>query len=135
MDSVYCFQFDNIYGLDSISTNWLIETYLQNKKKIRNLYTKLLKKVIVWLSICFSRRKYDVMSPHNLYTLLATRLGASGEGLALPVYNALYELLTEHVGQQILYTSHPEPQPHFRLENPSELKPIFFHKAIYPILS
>lgn len=67
-----------------------------------------------------SRRKYDVMSPHNLYTLLATRLGASGEGLTLPVYNALYELLTEHVGQQILYTSHPEPQPHFRLENPSK---------------
>lgn len=60
------------------------------------------------------------MSPHNLYTLLATRLGACGEGLALPVYNALYELLTEHVGQQILYTSHPEPQAHFRLENPSK---------------
>lgn len=69
------------------------------------------------------RRKYDVMSPHNLYTLLATRLGAAGEALALPVYNALYELLTEHVGQQILYTSHPEPQPHFRLENPSKLPP------------
>lgn len=68
------------------------------------------------------RRKYDVMSPHNLYTLLATRLaGGGGEALALPAYNALYELLTEHVGQQILYTSHPEPQPHFRLENPSEL--------------
>lgn len=60
------------------------------------------------------------MSPHNLYTLLASRLGACGEGLALPVYNALYELLTEHVGQQILYTGHPEPQPHFRLENPSK---------------
>lgn len=70
--------------------------------------------------IFYFRRKYDVMSPHNLYTLLATRLGACGEGLALPVYNALYELLTEHVGQQILYTGHPEPQPHFRLENPSE---------------
>ncbi|CAH0397224.1 unnamed protein product [Chilo suppressalis] len=71
-----------------------------------------------FLSRSTHKRKYDVMSPHNLYTLLATRLGACGEGLALPVYNALYELLTEHVGQQILYTSHPEPQPHFRLENP-----------------
>nr|XP_037871256.1 neurobeachin isoform X6 [Bombyx mori] len=75
-----------------------------------------------FLSRSTHKRKYDVMSPHNLYTLLATRLGASGEGLALPVYNALYELLTEHVGQQILYTSHPEPQPHFRLENPMILK-------------
>ncbi|PZC80330.1 hypothetical protein B5X24_HaOG214847 [Helicoverpa armigera] len=55
-----------------------------------------------FLSRSTHKRKYDVMSPHNLYTLLATRLGASGEGLALPVYNALYELLTEHVGQQIL---------------------------------
>ncbi|XP_060806416.1 neurobeachin isoform X1 [Amyelois transitella] len=75
-----------------------------------------------FLSRSTHKRKYDVMSPHNLYTLLATRLAASGEGLALPVYNALYELLTEHVGQQILYTSHPEPQPHFRLENPMILK-------------
>ncbi|XP_075981984.1 A kinase anchor protein rugose isoform X3 [Anticarsia gemmatalis] len=75
-----------------------------------------------FLSRSTHKRKYDVMSPHNLYTLLATRLGACGEGLALPVYNALYELLTEHVGQQILYTSHPEPQPHFRLENPMILK-------------
>ncbi|XP_026328148.1 neurobeachin isoform X4 [Hyposmocoma kahamanoa] len=75
-----------------------------------------------FLSRSTHKRKYDVMSPHNLYTLLATRLGASGEGLTLPVYNALYELLTEHVGQQILYTSHPEPQPHFRLENPMILK-------------
>ncbi|CAH2088204.1 unnamed protein product [Euphydryas editha] len=97
-----------------------------------------------FLSRSTHKRKYDVMSPHNLYTLLATRLGAAGaaggaggagggggaggaggaagEALSLPVYNALYELLTEHVGQQILYTSHPEPQPHFRLENPMILK-------------
>ncbi|CAG4994400.1 unnamed protein product, partial [Parnassius apollo] len=102
-----------------------------------------------FLSRSTHKRKYDVMSPHNLYTLLAGRLGAGGAGgtvggaggvaggaggagsvsggaggeaLSLPVYNALYELLTEHVGQQILYTSHPEPQPHFRLENPMILK-------------
>nr|XP_032522853.1 neurobeachin isoform X3 [Danaus plexippus plexippus] len=75
-----------------------------------------------FLSRSTHKRKYDVMSPHNLYTLLATRLAAAGETLALAVYNALYELLTEHVGQQILYTSHPEPQPHFRLENPMILK-------------
>ncbi|XP_045489348.1 neurobeachin isoform X6 [Pieris rapae] len=75
-----------------------------------------------FLSRSTHKRKYDVMSPHNLYTLLATRLAASGEPLSAPVYNALYELLTEHVGQQILYTTHPEPQPHFRLENPMILK-------------
>ncbi|XP_041968935.1 neurobeachin isoform X2 [Aricia agestis] len=75
-----------------------------------------------FLSRSTHKRKYDVMSPHNLYTLLATRLGGGNGGLALPVYNALYELLTEHVAQQVLYTAHPEPQPHFRLENPMILK-------------
>ena len=28
--------------------------------------------------------------------------------------------MTEHISQQILYTRHPEPESHFRLENPSE---------------
>ena len=41
-------------------------------------------------------------------------------GLTLPVYNVLYEILTEHVGQEIVYKKHGEPEPHFRLENPSE---------------
>ena len=40
-------------------------------------------------------------------------------GLTLPVYNVLYEILTEHVGQEIVYQKHAEPEPHFRLENPS----------------
>ncbi|GBP91996.1 Neurobeachin [Eumeta japonica] len=41
------------------------------------------------------------MSPHNHGTYW--RCGWRGGGLALPVYNALYELLTEHV-QQVLNT-------------------------------
>ena len=44
----------------------------------------------------------------------------SNSGLTLPVYNVLYEILTEHVGQEIVYQKHPEPEPHFRLENPSK---------------
>lgn len=65
------------------------------------------------------RRKYDVMSPHNLYTLLAERLLLYEEALTLPTYNVLYEIMTENIVQQILYTRHPEPESHFRLENPS----------------
>ena len=42
-------------------------------------------------------------------------------GLTLPVYNVLYEILTEHVGQEIVYQKHAEPEPHFRLENPSRI--------------
>lgn len=38
------------------------------------------------------RRKYDVMSPHNLYTLLAERLLLYEESLLLPTYNVLYEV-------------------------------------------
>lgn len=66
------------------------------------------------------RRKYDVMSPHNLYTLLAERLLLYEESLSLPTYNVLYEIMTEHISQQILYSRHPEPESHFRLENPSK---------------
>lgn len=38
------------------------------------------------------RRKYDVMSPHNLYTLLAERLLLNEDSLSLPTYNVLYEV-------------------------------------------
>ena len=61
------------------------------------------------------------MSPHNLYTLLAERLLMYEESLSLPTYNVLYEIMTEHISQQILYSRHPEPESHFRLENPSKL--------------
>lgn len=62
------------------------------------------------------------MSPHNLYTLLAERLLLYEESLSLPIYNVLYEIMTEHISQQILYTRHPEPESHYRLENPSKQK-------------
>lgn len=60
------------------------------------------------------------MSPHNLYTLLAERLLMYEESLSLPTYNVLYEIMTEHISQQVLYTRHAEPESHFRLENPSK---------------
>ncbi|CAG7818766.1 unnamed protein product [Allacma fusca] len=68
------------------------------------------------------KRKYDVMSPHNLYTLLAERLLLNEDSLSLPTYNVLYEILTEHISQQILYSKHPEPESNYRLENPMILK-------------
>lgn len=59
------------------------------------------------------------MSPHNLYTLLAERLLMYEESLSMPTYNVLYEIMTEHISQHILYNRHPEPESHYRLENPS----------------
>lgn len=43
------------------------------------------------------KRKYDVMTPHNLHMLLADRLSIHEECLSLPTYNVLYEILTEQV--------------------------------------
>merc|ERR1712037_991043 len=37
-------------------------------------------------------------------------------------YNVLYEILTENVGQPVLFDKHPEPEAHYRLENPMILK-------------
>ncbi len=40
-----------------------------------------------------------MMNPHNLYSLLVEKLLVHDEYLTMPVYNVLYEILTEHVGQ------------------------------------
>lgn len=69
------------------------------------------------------------MSPHNLYTLLAERLLMYEESLTLPTYNVLYEIMTENIVQQILYTRHPEPESHFRLENPSAFANMMMERA------
>ena len=45
------------------------------------------------------KRKYDVMNPNNLYTLLIEKLLEKEESLSLATYNVLYEILTENVGQ------------------------------------
>ena len=59
------------------------------------------------------------MSPNNLYTLLTDRILSNEDTLTIPTYNVLYEILTEHISQQILYTKHPDVEAHLRLENPS----------------
>ncbi|XP_055933664.1 neurobeachin-like isoform X4 [Argiope bruennichi] len=77
-----------------------------------------------FLSRSTHKRKHDVMGPHNLYMLLADRLLLHSDHISLSTYNVLYEILTEHVSSQILYQKHPEPESHYRLENPMILKVI-----------
>lgn len=60
------------------------------------------------------------MNPNNLYTLLIEKLLQREETLTIATYNVLYEILTENVGQAIIQEKHPEPEPQFRLENPSK---------------
>ena len=67
------------------------------------------------------------MNPNNLYTLLIEKLLQKEETLSLATYNVLYEILTENVGQPVLFEKHPEPEPHFRLENPSKY---YFHNYL-----
>ncbi|CAG0882858.1 unnamed protein product [Darwinula stevensoni] len=83
-----------------------------------------LKLLGLFLARSTHKRKFDVMNPHNLYTLLAERLLLHEEVLTMAVYNALYEILTEQVSQQVIYSRHPEPESHFRFENPMVLKVI-----------
>ncbi|XP_037087488.1 LOW QUALITY PROTEIN: neurobeachin-like, partial [Pollicipes pollicipes] len=68
------------------------------------------------------KRKYDVMNPHNLYTLLVEKILLNEESLTLATYNVLYEILTEQMTQGILYVRHAEPEVSHRLENPMILK-------------
>lgn len=42
------------------------------------------------------------------------------ESLSLPTYNVLYELMTEQMSQQVLYTRHAEPNGTTKLENASK---------------
>ena len=65
------------------------------------------------------------MNPNNLYTLLIEKLLQRESTLSIATYNVLYEILTENVGQPVLFEKHPEPEAHFRLENPSKYK--IFH--------
>ncbi|XP_023310795.1 neurobeachin [Anoplophora glabripennis] len=106
--------FDAKYGVRTIFKLLASESQL--------IRLQALKLLGFFLSRSTHKRKYDVMSPHNLYTLLAERLLLNEDTLSLPTYNVLYEIMTEHISQQILYTRHPEPESHFRLENPMILK-------------
>ena len=76
------------------------------------------------------------MNPCNLYTLLIERLLQRESTLSVATYNVLYELLTENVGQAIQCDKHAEPEPHYRLENPSErggLRMCSFYSIFRPI--
>ena len=71
------------------------------------------------------------MNPNNLYTLLIEKLLQRESTLSVATYNVLYEILTENVGQTVLFDKHPEPEAHFRLENPSKyiywVEDVFFY--------
>ncbi|XP_076332480.1 neurobeachin-like isoform X2 [Tachypleus tridentatus] len=68
------------------------------------------------------KRKHDVMGPNNLYMLLSERMMLHTDHITLATYNVLFEILTEHISSQLLYTKHSEPESNYKLENPMILK-------------
>ena len=68
-----------------------------------------------------------MMNPNNLYTLLIEKLLQRENTLSIATYNVLYEILTENVGQPVLFDKHPEPEAHYRLENPSKFFDLLGH--------
>ena len=71
------------------------------------------------------------MNPNNLYTLLIEKLLQRESTLSIATYNVLYEILTENVGQPVLFDKHPEPEAHFRLENPSKYTYIYWVEDLF----
>uniref|UniRef100_A0A1I8I928 DUF4704 domain-containing protein n=1 Tax=Macrostomum lignano TaxID=282301 RepID=A0A1I8I928_9PLAT len=65
-----------------------------------------------------SKRKHDVLTTHNLFSLIGERLMLFSPCVSMASYNALFELLTEKVTLYITDKRHPEPEANYRLENP-----------------
>ncbi|XP_033742933.1 neurobeachin-like isoform X3 [Pecten maximus] len=68
------------------------------------------------------KRKADCMGPHNLFSLIGERLMLNEQSITLPVYNVLFELLTERLSGDSVMEKHVEPESYFRIENSAVLK-------------
>ncbi|XP_021348370.1 neurobeachin-like isoform X4 [Mizuhopecten yessoensis] len=68
------------------------------------------------------KRKADCMGPHNLFSLIGERLMLNEQSITLPVYNVLFELLTERLSGDSVMKKHVEPESYFRIENSAVLK-------------
>lgn len=68
------------------------------------------------------KRKADCMGPHNLFSLIGERLMLNEQSITLPVYNVLFELLTERLSGDSVMEKHVEPESYFRIENSAILK-------------
>jgi len=73
----------------------ILQYYFALKISKNSAMTYIFNNISIWIIIilfCYFRRKYDVMSPYNLYTLLSERLMLNEETITLPTYNVLYEV-------------------------------------------
>ncbi|KAK3100612.1 hypothetical protein FSP39_022596 [Pinctada imbricata] len=75
-----------------------------------------------WLMRSTHKRKQDSLGPHNLFSLIGERLMLNEQGISKPIYNVLFELLTERMSLETYKERHSEPESHFRIENSAVLK-------------
>ncbi|XP_055330476.1 neurobeachin-like [Paramacrobiotus metropolitanus] len=108
--------FDRCQGIRSVFK------LLASKSEIIRI--QAMKLLAFFLRHCTAKRKSDVMQPQNLYSLLSERLLLNADSISVAVYNVLFEVLTESVTSQIIYTRHPDPESSLKFENPLVLKVI-----------
>ncbi|KAF8356627.1 sel-2 [Pristionchus pacificus] len=70
------------------------------------------------------KRKTEAVGANNALALLSDRLAMHTPHLAMPIYSVLFEILTEKMTPQQMYTDHMPPPKDSRFENPSLLKVI-----------
>ncbi|KAL3880049.1 hypothetical protein ACJMK2_032321, partial [Sinanodonta woodiana] len=87
-----------------------------------DLRLQALKFLAFWCSRSTPKRKQDVLTPHNLSSLLGERLMLNDQSITLSTYNVLFEVLVERVKLEMNKTKHEEPESHFRIENSAILK-------------
>ncbi|GMR43276.1 hypothetical protein PMAYCL1PPCAC_13471, partial [Pristionchus mayeri] len=70
------------------------------------------------------KRKTEAVGANNALALLSDKLSLHTPHLAMPIYSVLFEILTEKMTPQQMYTDHMPPPRDSRFENPSLLKVI-----------
>ncbi|XP_052674845.1 neurobeachin-like isoform X3 [Crassostrea angulata] len=75
-----------------------------------------------WLMRSTHKRKSEALGPHNLFSLIGERLMLNESTITMPIYNVLFELLTERMTPETCTKKHNEPESSFRIENSAVLK-------------
>ncbi|XP_062597787.1 neurobeachin-like isoform X2 [Saccostrea cucullata] len=75
-----------------------------------------------WLMRSTHKRKSDALGPHNLFSLIGERLMLNVSTITMPIYNVLFELLTERMTLETCTQKHTEPDSNIKIENSAILK-------------
>ncbi len=68
------------------------------------------------------KRKSENMSTYNIFSLISDKLIVSNNEFSTPLYNTLYEILVEKTVNQVLETTHQQPDSTHHIENPLIIK-------------